>query len=169
MKRTRTPVRAPLDHEERYPGASKLATECVMNLIRTEGLVSAALAPVLRRHGLSVGSFNVLMILAAADGPLCPSDIGENLLVTRGTVTGLLDSLEKKGLVERKPHPEDRRMIRVLATKKGRDLLDELLPEFFPTEAEVMSGLSAKEKQTLVKLLGKVASHLADQEASPQR
>lgn len=155
------PIRVAPDHEKKYPGAERLATEAVINLLRAESLVSNALTSVLRRYGLSLATFNVLMILEGAAGPLCPYEIGERLLVTRGTVTGLLDSLEKQGLLTRNPHPEDRRMLRIETTAKARKLLAELLPEHFPSEARIVSALSGKEKETLVRLLGKIQAHLA--------
>lgn len=167
MSTTTAPIRARADHEKRYPGADKLATEAVVNLFRTESLVSAAVTGVLRRYGLSVATFNVLMILEGAGRPLCPYEIGDRLLVTRGTVTGLLDSLEKQGLIVRSAHPDDRRMLLVSATEKARDLLAELLPEHFPAEAELMSALSAREKETLVRLLGKIQTHLGSQQPEP--
>lgn len=154
------PIRTASDHERKYPGSDKLATEAVINLLRAESLVTAGLTEVLRKHGLSVATFNVLMILEGAGRPLCPFEIGDRLLVTRGTVTGLLDSLEKQKLISRSAHPDDRRMLLIHATEKAKKLLSKLLPEHFPNEAEMMSALSDREKETLVRLLGKVQAHL---------
>lgn len=131
-----------------------------MNLLRTQSLVAGALTTVLRRYGLSLAGFNVLMVLEGSDHPLCPRDIADRLLVTGATITGLLDSLQKKGLIERSPHPEDRRMLLVEVTAKGRKLLASLLPEFFPAEARLIAPLTGAEKDTLTHLLGKLQSHL---------
>lgn len=155
------PIRVDSEFLAGCRGADKLATESVINLLRTESLVSAALNTRFRPYGLSVATFNVLMILDGADGPLCPHEIGDRLLVTRGTVTGLLDSLERRGLVMRRMHPDDRRMVEVSLTPKARKLLSELLPEHFPGEADLVSALSAREKETLIRLLGKIQRHLA--------
>lgn len=156
----KAPIRVAADHERRYRGAEKLATECVVNLLRTESLVSAELNRRLRRYGLSVATFNVLMILEGAGEPLCPYEIGDRLLVTRGTVTGLLDSLEKQKLIRRTPHPEDRRMLLIEPTDKARTLLEEVWREHFPAEAEMIEALSNREKEALVRLLGKLQGHL---------
>jgi DNA-binding MarR family transcriptional regulator len=150
------PIRVAADHERRYPGASKLATEAVINLLRTESVVSAELNRKLRVHGLSVATFNVLMILDGADGSLCPWQIGERLLVTRGTVTGLLDSLEKQGLIARSANPDDRRSLQVALTAKGRSTLGTIRRDVFAREVELTGALSARELDTLVKLLGKL-------------
>ncbi len=156
-----SPIKVGSNHERKYPGADSLATECVINLVRAESLVIGVIRDVLRGYGLSPATFNVLMILDGAGGELCPHEIGDRLLVTRGTVTGLLDSLERQGHITRSVHPDDRRMFVVRMTKKGRKLLTDLLPEFFPVEAQMMSVLSPREKETLVRLLGKVESHLS--------
>lgn len=156
------PVRVSPGHERRYKGSDKLATEVVINLLRAEGLASAELNRRLRNYGLSTGTFNVLMILEGASEPLCPWQIGERLLVTRGTVTGLLDSLERAGLITRSQHPEDRRMLLIQLTDAGRARLREVWAEHFPAEKAMTASLSEREKQTLIRLLGKLQAHLLE-------
>lgn len=155
-----TPLRVKKALNREFPGADYRATECVINLIRAEGLVTGGLARRFRPHGLSPATFNVLMILRGDERPLCPYEIGERLLVTRGTVTGLLDSLEKQGLVRRIPHPDDRRMLLIQITEKALRLLDDLLPEHFRGEKEMLAPLTAAEKEALVRLLGKIQAAL---------
>ena len=159
MSRT-GPLRIETDHASRYPGANKLATETVINLIRTSSFLVAELDRVFRRYGLTGAGFNVLMILCGAHGPLSPFEIGERRLVTRGTVTGLLDTLEKQELVRRMPHPQDRRMLLVEVTEDAETLLDEVCDELFPAQAQMMAGLTGSEKDSLVRLLGKLGNHL---------
>lgn len=154
------PVRVPEDHERRYRGASKPATECVLNIFRTEDLVEAELGRLFRTFGLTAPMFNVLMILEGSPEPLCPAEIGARLLVTRGTVTGLLDSLEKRGLIRRTPHPDDRRMLLIQLTRAARPLLEEVWAVHFPAETALMAGLSAREQEQLIRLLGKLQDHL---------
>jgi DNA-binding MarR family transcriptional regulator len=154
------PIRVEADHARRYPGADKLATECVVNLIRTESLVAAELNSRFRRFGLTGSTFNVLMILDGAPEPLSPHELGERLLVTRGTVTGLLDTLQRQGLVRRIPHPDDRRMLLIELTETGRTVLRKTWRTHFPAQTEMMSVLSDSEKETLVRLLGKLQAHL---------
>lgn len=160
MADTKGPIRVDPDLGRAHPGADPLSTEVVINLLRTDSIVNAELTRLFRQHGLSTATFNVLMILDGAATPLCPFEIGERLLVTRGTVTGLLDSLERQALIRRTAHPEDRRMLQIALTPKGKSLLKRVLPEHFPNEAAMMSVLSEREKQTLVRLLGKLQDHL---------
>ena len=57
---------------------------------------------------------------------MSPSELGDRLIVTRSTVTGVLDSLERRGLVRRSPHPTDRRSVVVEITAKGLRVLGEV-------------------------------------------
>jgi DNA-binding MarR family transcriptional regulator len=136
-------------------GADPVAVACITGLVRAESIVVNALTENLRRHGVTPAGFNVLMILEGDDEPLCPHEIGERRLVTKGTVTGVIDSLVKAGLVERHPHPADRRMQLVAITARGQDVLRALLPEHRRIEEELLSGLSERERATLARLLGK--------------
>ncbi|MBO0683177.1 MAG: MarR family transcriptional regulator, partial [Candidatus Dormibacteraeota bacterium] len=103
---------------------------------------------------------NVLMILQLAHKPLSQREIGERWLVTRGAVTGLVDSLEAGGLVQRKPHPEDRRISLVELTDRGVAILDSLLPDHLRGEEEMLSALTPQEQATLLALLEKIQARL---------
>ena len=65
--------------------------------------------------GLSVSAFQTLAILDGAGEPLPGHVIAERLLVTSASMTSLLDTLERRGHVERRPHPSDRRKVRTAA------------------------------------------------------
>ncbi len=154
---------------EEPDGYDVSATNCVVELIRTGSLVATRLAAALRPHGLTEASFNVLMILAGSDRPLCPHEIGERRLVSRGTVTGVLDSLERAHLVRRSPHPEDRRMLLVDVTASGSEVLERALPDVRSVEAEIMAGLSRTEQSSLRRLLRKAGAHLQEYRTGPNK
>jgi DNA-binding MarR family transcriptional regulator len=163
------PARVEAELASRHPGADGLATECVVDLIRTGGLLVAERNSRFRRFGLTGSTFTVLMILDCAPGPLSPHELGERLLVTRGTVTGLLDTLQKLDLITRIPHPQDRRMLLISLTDAGRDVLNKVARVHFPAQTGMVSVLSADEKRTLVRLLGKLEGHLVDRARTPHR
>lgn len=146
----------------RQPGADRLSTMCVVDLIRTAGLLAAERNSWFRRFGLTGSTFTVLMILDSAPGPLSPHELGERLLVTRGTVTGLLDTLQKLGLVNRVPHPVDRRMLLIELTDAGRDLLGRVARVHFPAQTGMVSALTDDEKRALISLLEKLEGHLVE-------
>jgi MarR family transcriptional regulator, lower aerobic nicotinate degradation pathway regulator len=78
------------------------------------------------------------------------------VVVTRPTVTGLLNSLESQGLIRREADPADGRRVRISLTRAGRERVEALLPAVFGLEKELFSELSAREKETLLTLLAKV-------------
>ena len=78
--------------------------------------------------------------------------------MARASVTSLLDGLERDKLITRQPHPEDRRMLNVHITDKGRELMNEILPQHFVWIKTWMENLSSREQQTLIKLLTKLRS-----------
>ena len=86
--------------------------------------------------------------------------------ITRASVTGLLDSLEKDEFIRREPDPNDRRMMSVYLSDKGQVFLDEFLPPHFKLISQLMQGLDAKERDTLIQLLNKLVAGLQTTESS---
>ena len=76
-------------------------------------------------------------------------------------MTGVLDTLVKRGLVRREPHPTDRRMVLVHLTKAGSRMADRVRLTVHRGEAEWMATLSEHERAQLTELLGKLQRHLA--------
>jgi DNA-binding MarR family transcriptional regulator len=78
------------------------------------------------------------------------------LLVSSGTLTNRLDRLERKGLIERVPHPTDRRSTEVALTRRGFELADGVVAEHVENERRMLAGLSAAERERLDGLLRKL-------------
>ncbi len=146
------------DHPEGDPSA----TEVVVGLQVTAGLLLAQLDRVLRTHGLSTGSFNVLQVLAAHDEHLTPSQISEMMPVpvTTATMTGVLDTLERRNLVARHPHPTDRRRVLIELTPDGSKLLEEVIPGVLEREKAWTEPLAAGARSQLAESLGLLQDHL---------
>ncbi len=137
-----TPIRVSSDFAAKYPDASSSATECAMNLVRTGDLVVGKVALELRPLDVSPAGGLVLGILKDAGRPCPPNYISERLIVSRATVTGVLDTLFKRGLVRREPHPTDRRMVLVHLTKAGSRMADTVRRTVHRGEAAWMGSLS---------------------------
>ncbi|QRK04294.1 MarR family transcriptional regulator [Archangium violaceum] len=142
---------------ERYPGSDVSAVETCLALLRVSGDVEAAYGTHFARHGLSQARFIVLMTLQREE-ELRPAELAERTGVTRATVTGLLDGLEKEGLILRRAHAEDGRMSLVRLSAKGRQRLEGILLDHYRRTAALMAGLSTEERQHLTRLLAKVAA-----------
>jgi DNA-binding MarR family transcriptional regulator len=101
------------------------------------------------------------MLHTTPGGEMCCSDIADSVGVSRATMTGLLDGLERDELIRRVDHREDRRRITITLTANGRRLLDQILPDHFRRVAGLMSNLSANDRKKLLELLGKVRAGIA--------
>jgi DNA-binding MarR family transcriptional regulator len=145
-----------------HPDADVTATELVINVLVAAGLVLNQLEQLLRRHRLSVGSFNTLQVVAGADEPLTPSEISRRIPVpvTTATMTGILDTAERRNLVARVPHPDDRRRILVHITDEGRALLDEVVPQVLEHEQVWTAGLTRAQRVALTDTLGVLQEHV---------
>lgn len=154
------PARADRSLEQQYPQVDSRASDCVINIWRTSAMLSEEMGRVLRPHDLTLTGFRVVMMLRAAGGTLSPAEIAERLGSARATVTGVLDSLEKRGLVRRLPHPDDRRRLQVEMTGQAGTLLERILPTYFRHEREAAGALDAEGQETLVQLLGAIQRSL---------
>src|SRR6202012_4311212 len=76
--------------------------------------------------------------------------------MTKGTLTGVLKTLEKRGLARRRAHDEDGRLVLVSLEPKGLAVIERLFPAFNEGEARVSSGLTEGEKNQLAALLRKI-------------
>ena len=148
-------IRLADDFYEQTPDANALATEAVMNTIRTADLLFDRIGRLLRPLGVSAAGGLVLGLLRD-HGAMSPSGLGERLIVTRATVTGVVDSLERRGYVRRTPNPADRRGVLVELTPGGRAVVQEVRTLIHRSEKEWMGPLSDDELRAYIDLLHRV-------------
>jgi len=115
--------------------------EAVLNIVRTASLLSLKGSALFRRHDLTEAQFNVLLSLKYKEKTWTQSDLGKRLVVTRASVTSVLDKLESKGLVARHAVEGNRRIYHVDLTPEGRALIDRVEPLYRRDVHEVMSDL----------------------------
>lgn len=128
----------------------------IIEILRGSSIVTAALAPVARRFGLSLAGFNVLHTLVHARGALRPSAITREQVIPAQTLTSVLDGLERQGLVERVPDSADRRVLLARATEQGSALYEECCQPLLAVESELLSGFSEPDMEHLRRLLGRI-------------
>jgi len=158
----------------RYPDLDAGAVEATLVLLRVASDVLEGFGAHFARNGTSQGRYLALMMLdrPCAEGGMSPSELADKLGVTRATVTGLLDGLERDELISRQMHPEDRRAFRIELTLKGRDFLAAVLPDHYRRVAGLMAHLDSDERRQLIDLLAKVAQGgdaLRDADWSPSQ
>ena len=155
-----------LEAAERIPSLDPTASEAFLHLLHTGDTVFGAKSDFLAAHGLSQGRFSVLMLLHHRRAePSTPAELADQAAVTRATMTGLIDTLEKDQLVVREPDENDRRAVFVRLTKKGATLMNAVVPKYFRQVSTVMSPLSHAERKQLVRLLQKINEGLASARA----
>jgi len=147
----------PLDKElELDRPFSDLRHEAVLNVVHTANQFSLAAALLFRRFDLTEAQFNVLFALKYKTKELTQSALGKRLVVTRATITSVLDKLEGKGLVARKRVPGNRRIHHVCLTRKGRALIDKVEPLYRGGLHEATSDLSERECRALIRRLEQI-------------
>ena len=147
---------------QRYPELEVEAIEVFLSIQRVAQESDCATREELELYGLSEGRFYVLADLFAEEllghDATSPSEIAEHLGVTRATITGLLDGLERDDFLERRHDSRDRRALTIHMTNKARRFLDEFLPRSGKRFTTRISGLSGEERQTLIVLLSKIGA-----------
>ena len=140
---------------------SSLQREAAATLLRTGDVLRHAVECALRPWAVSPEQYNVLRILRGADAEGLPTlEIAERMLARSPNITRLIDKMTTSGLAERRPMPGDRRVVRVLATARGRKLLEDLDGAIDEMLSKLAPLPSARLK-TLVKLLDEVRGRLA--------
>ncbi|MFH1740382.1 MAG: MarR family transcriptional regulator [bacterium] len=141
----------------RYSDIEPAAVEVFLVLLRLSRDLMAAGETHLARHGMSVGRFTVLMLLnREPDIGVSPSQLADRSGVTRATMTGLLDGLERDGFITREHDSDDRRGMTVRLTPASQEFFDRMLPDHFRRIEAVTANLSENEKKNLIRLLAKV-------------
>ena len=138
----------------RLPKAQRNALNVYVKLMRASNKATAGIHGHLKDDNLTVSQFGVLEALYHL-GSLSQSELGEKILKSNANLTTVVDSLEKKSLVERRRSDEDRRRVTVHLTELGT----EVIARAFPRHAEVVERefefLSDEEKSTLSEILKK--------------
>jgi DNA-binding MarR family transcriptional regulator len=153
---------------KRFPELDPSATEAFLHLMRTSTEVSEAFDALHASHNISHGRFIVLMLLNRdPEKPVNLADLADRANVTRATMTGLIDTLERDGFVRREHTLDDRRMMLVRLTADGRGYFEKILPDYFRQVAGVMSHLTVTDRKALVALMGKIQQSLPPIGAGP--
>ncbi|TWT73072.1 HTH-type transcriptional regulator MhqR [Allorhodopirellula solitaria] len=143
---------------------TSLQQETLVNLLRAGDQIENRLSRLFREHGLTLSRFNVLRSLALANRPLTCGEIGERMIQVVPAITSLVDRLEKHALVERHRCLEDRRVVHVSITQKGRQLSDAVDPSLRAMEESLLKSLTQAELKTLLGLLEKTRESLSASE-----
>ena len=144
----------------RYKGtkAEVRALDAYIKLVRASESIVGRLGQSLRvEDELTLSQFGVLEALLHL-GSMCQRELGVKILKSSGNVTMVVDNLEKRGLIARRRSTEDRRVMEVDLTAKGRALIKELFPRHAAEITAEMGRLTAAEQKQLGALCRKLGS-----------
>ena len=144
------------DNKNKY-----LAHRVMIEFAKTSDLLEDIFSRHFARFGLSKVKFTALVqLLYADDAGLALSELSEKLEVSRANVTGLIDRLEKDGLVCRIRDPQDRRSTRAMITTKAKNLMHKIMPVHNYFTFKVLEILDQSEKEAIIELCKKLQSNL---------
>ncbi len=147
------------------PGLDTSAVAVVSRILRSAQLLQAHLDEVAAGRELShKGDLDTLTALRRAGKTegLSPTALAQIGQVTSGGMTNRLDRLEAAGLIRRRPHPADRRAVRVHLTAAGERLADEAFLEGLRHQETLLAALTASERSHLADLLRRLLTALGD-------
>ena len=133
------------------------------SVARTYNLLARKLAQIYSRHGLTPASFNLLMLLQHGTDPdaMTQRTIGQRLVVSPSDMTGLIDRLERRGLVRRRPAGKDRRKKLLKITQGGTKLLDAVWPHHVEAITRLCQVLNETEAEQVVGAMAKLRAQCA--------
>ena len=148
---SRSPLHRELNKSSPFANAQE---EAYLNLVRTNAALSGRVRALFKTKGLSESSYNVLRILRGSGERGRPSQkIAPDMVVAVPDVTRLVDRLERSGLAERVRCEDDRRMVYVRITAKGRSVLAELDGPLAALHAELLGHMPEADVGRLSELL----------------
>ncbi len=151
MKRGRSPIPKHDPFEKPL-----LSVDLFFTLYKNNASQVRKLEEKLEPLGLTLGRLCLLYALQRAGKPALPSELGDDLAVTRANISGLLNALEKAGLVRRELDLSDRRRVFVHMTPQGEKLLELAWPVYEETIEGNFGSLSVEEQMQLLHLLRKL-------------
>ncbi len=131
------------------------ALSAFINLMRAGESVAAVLQKDMTQNELTPSQFGVLEALFHL-GPLFQGELAQKLLRCTGSITSVVEGLEKKGMVERRRESHDKRYVRVSLTPKGKRAIEHVFPEHVRVVVQLFGSLTREEKGELRRLCAKL-------------
>ena len=154
-----------------FPSLDPEVEGIVARICKLNRFLDVSLAETLEGFDLNVGDFRILVHMRTAGPPyeVSPKELADYFLVSSGSMTNRLDRLEGRGLVERRPDPNDRRAVVVRLTEGGISVLDDAVALQGKKETDIVGALSKTERKALVSALRNVMLQVQERFGPPPR
>jgi DNA-binding MarR family transcriptional regulator len=145
------------DYKKFFPGMDLETIHSFARLMMRFHQIKILMEGYFNKMGLTKSRFMVLIQLyRKRDQGMSIGDISHFHQVRSATMTGIIDTLEREGQIERIHDPSDRRRVIVRITGAGRELMEKFLPRYQRHIKQMLNGLSEKERRTFSNLLEKL-------------
>ena len=122
----------------------------LMSILLSFEVLARFLEVELKRYKASLIRFNIMSALFINGGEMTPSEIAESVFREKNSITAVINTLEREGVVRREPSTSDRRSVRVVITDKGWKEANRLSPIAQELSREVLSCMDKKQVEELV-------------------
>ncbi|RNC87250.1 MAG: MarR family transcriptional regulator [Winogradskyella sp.] len=127
--------------------------KALLNIIYTANWISSIQNEFFKGFGISPQQYNILRILRGAEEPLKVQTIKDRMLERSPNATRLMDKLCAKNYIERLTSERDRRVVKIIITNEGKELLDSIPKNF---NRDLLKNLNEEEASQLSDLLDKM-------------
>jgi len=114
----------------------------------------------LRRYDATLIKFHIMSTLFKNGGEMTPSEIAESVFREKNSITAVINTLEKQGVVRREPSTDDRRSVKVVITDKGWQEANRLSPVAQELSREALSCVEKEQVETLVGIMRTIRESL---------
>ena len=151
-------------HRQQRPGVDPTPFGVVGRVIRVSRLFDQQMRVLLAEHGMEAWEFDVLASLRRVESPhrLTAGALGKAMMLSPGALTNRVDRLVARGLVTRDVDPDNRRQVLIGLTDEGGRVADRLLDVVAAGHRDILSGLSARERDSLAGTLRRLLLSLGD-------
>ena len=134
--------------------------QALLQLLRTAETLWNGSRIFFAQWDLSPSQFNILNLIGDSVEGVTQIELSRQLIMHRSNVTGLVDRLEKRGLIERQANPNDRRAHQVVLTPSGRKLLAQILPAYYKAAEQIWGDFPITQARKLAADLQKLAENI---------
>jgi DNA-binding MarR family transcriptional regulator len=140
--------------------ADKTPLGTLLSILTSFEVLARYLEVELKRHEASLIRFNIMTTLFKNGGEMTPSEIAESVFREKNSITAVINTLERQGVVRREPSPDDRRSVKVIITDKGWKEANRLSPIAQELSREVLSCMDKEKVENLVDIMRTVRESL---------
>jgi len=137
-----------------YRSNLSLDEKVLMGIVRVSELFKKRASEIFKNYGLTFAQYNVLRVLSSSDdGTNTVTNVSRIMLVTGANMTGISKRMERDGFLLRKRHPTDERVTLLEITPKGRQALQNIMPEKENFIMSLIGDLPEAEKDRILEVL----------------